>query len=1204
MPMSSAEIANLNGAFTQQNMMRMQYSGMVAPEYNLGGMNHRAGQEGIAARGMSMATAVGGPMAGLGMGLMGLDPMSMGIRSGAAAMGGGMGMAGGAMAGLAVGGGMMAGMGAISYMGNQVMSGMQQSQQFGSAMRSSYSFFNPASSTGRGFGSGEIREMGNHMRGIAGSGGPQQFGGTMDQFGTGPGFNELGRLASNMGRMGLADGVRNVKEFKEKFSEMIKTVTAIAHDMGSTLEEAQKAMAAMKGSGIFNKQSSVSSAIRGASVAGGLATTEVTGMMNVGSQISRMFGGTGRQGAMGGIEAISQVGTAVQTGALSEEDIYQATGQTGAEGRRAMAQQQMIQTGSFLKSGKGRYLLASLAGKNGKLDGNSVSDFMSGGMGVEDTRQAAHRNLGKVGRANFIRNEGRLRGAVMEEFGGLAPAMAMMGWAQGKGIDINSMGDREMLFMQRQMGMGRDEADALVKMARKMPDLLQARRNAKEDDQGVQEHHLREQNSGVEGIKRKLEAARDNVNNEMQKVGQDILNSATDKVAEWGNRLAGVYEERSIGGIREAARGAALGGSRGREMMNGLIGGGKMIASLGGKGLADAGGPHENTSQRAFIDKQNDLQFAARMGSAGGMTKEMSGLVASNSSALKEAYAGGLADLRGEDRLAGFKRKFGKDTELGRKYRAMDEREQATFMQQMEGDIGIKNGRLSETWDKMGPAGLVGGGDMFTEAQRQEKQGGALLGTKRGLGARALDVATSAMGGDIAAGLAGGVSGLFTGKGFAAGYAGAARSGRGAAGDYAEELNGNAKQNRAAGAYFDSAEGRQMAADVLGGATGAGDRLNTAISNIKGGAAERGGKMTDDELGQMGVLQQVKLTADVMRVANAKGGLEHMTEGDWGKLVQQRKRTAKELGQDPDNVTKDSILKEARGVEGAALEQRKVIVEQLAKQAGKGARGDMQALVAGGVASLVNGRNGSVLALSGEGAKAMAKAGGAAAQAAQLALESQNLGLQAGRATSEEEQHDLLSRKQDTDSKLQDQMGKMDVKSLRAFGGAMAGTSIGGQASELIMRGQSLTAGTRRNGATGAVAAQLGLSLGADEMAAMKGKSAAAGAAAIAARLGVGDDTKFTKGLEEAIAAAGSKGGGIHGAQLLQRAVGQADEGTRKKLEEMAKGQASPDEKIIDKLSEGNKFLEALVQSNKAASSKLAEIASGVNKPDGEKPPA
>lgn len=1194
MPLSSAEISQLNGAFTQSNMLRMQYSGMISPEYNFGGMNHRMGQENLAAKSLNAVTAFGAPMAGLGMGLMGLDPMSMGVRAGAGAMGAGAGFAGGALTGLAVGGGMMAGLAGVSYMANQVTSGMQQTQQFNNGMRGSYSFLNPASSTGRGFSEGGIREIGNTVRGMAGGRIGGSFGGTMDQFQEGPGFNELGRLAANMGRMGLADGVRNVKEFKEKFSEMLKTVTQIATDMGSSLEEAQKAMASMKGSGIFNRQGSVSNAIRSASISGGLATTEVTGMMNVGSQISRMFGGTGRQGAMGGIEAISQVGTAVQQGVLSEEDIYQATGQTGAEGRRAMAQQQLLQTGSFLKSGKGRYLLASLAGKNGKLDASSVADFMSGGMGVDDTRAAAQRNLGKVGRANFIRNEGRLRGAVMEEFGGLAPAMAMMGWAQGKGIDINSMGDREMLFMQRQMGMGRDEADALVKMARKMPELLQARRNAREDDAGIQEHQMRERNSGLEGVKRKLEAARDNVNNEMQKVGQDILNSATDKVAAWGNRLAGTYEEHAISGIREASRAASLGGTRGRELMQGLTGG-KFIRDLGGRGLGDMEGPHENVSQRNYANRVNDLQFASRLGAMGGMSSDLQALVGRNSSALKQAYGDELAGLTGEDRMSAFKRKFGKDTELGKRYRAMDAREQAAFMQQMEGEIGLKSGRLSETFQKMGPTELIGGGEFHTEAERQEALGRSMLGMRKA-GEGALGRVGDALGGGLGsiAGPLGGVLGSVVGK----------KLGRWGS-SLTDRFSGDTDMARAAGAFLDDPEMRRISNDVLSGADGSRDRLNSAVMNIKGQAAEKGGieKLTAEDRGKLGMLQQVQLTADVMKAANAKGGLEHMSNTDWDVLVKQRKRTARELGQDPDSVTKDSILREAQGVQGAALAQRKEIVAQLAKQAGAGSRGDMQALVAGGVAKLVSSRNGDVLELSGEGAKAMAKAGGAAAQAAQMALEAQNLGMRAGRASSPEEQADLLNKKQELDGKLQDLMGSMDVKHLKAFGAQMAGTSVGGQASELIMRGSALTASTRKFGAAGAIASQLGLQLGADEMAALKGKSAEAGAAALAARLGVGDDKGFTAGLQEAIAAASKKGGGIQGAQLLNRALGQADDSTRKKLEEMAKGEASPEEKIVDKISEGNKFLEALVKSNDAASRKLAEIASNTNGPkDGEAP--
>ena len=1199
MPLSSSQIAQLNGSFTQQHMQNMQYSSMIEPHgYNFGGYNTRGQSEGLAARAMNTSSAIGAPMATLGLGLMGLDPLSMGLRTGGAAMGAGAGFGSAALAGVGVAGGMTAGMAAIGYMGNQVMQGAQQTQQFNNSMRSSYAFFNPNGQHGRGFSNTDIRDIGSSIRGMAGGNIGGQFGGTASQFELGPSFNELGRLASNMGRMGLADGVRNAKEFTEKFREMMKSVKTIAEDMGTTLEEAQKTMAAMKGSGVFKNQAGVSSSIRSASVAGGLATTEVTGMMNVGSQISRMFGGTGKQGTMGGIKAIEQVGMAQQLGALSEEDVYQATGLTGAEGRRAMAQQNMMQTGSFLKSSKGRWLLASLAGKNGELDQGSVNDFLTGGMGVNDTRAAAHKNLGKVGRANFIRNEGRLRGAVMEEFGGLAPAMAMMGWAQGKGIDINSMGDREMLFMQRQLGLGRDEADSLVKMTRRLPELLQRRREMREEDQATREHGLRAQGSGIEGVKRKLEAAKDKVNNEMQKVGQDILNVATDRISEWGNRLAGTYEEHSIAGIREAHRAAMMGGKTGAALTKSLVGNGGFMRNLGGGGHGGLGGPHEDIGQARYREHVQDLQFSARLGTASGMDEGLQKLVSGQSLELKRAYADELSGLGGEDRMSAFKRRFGKDTELGKRFRGMDERGQAEFMQQMEGQIGIKNGRLSETFQVPGLAELRGGGGLRTEEQRQEAMGRSLLGLGRSTGARAAEGIGGLLGGAMgtALGPAGIAAGALLGK-----------KGGKLVGDFIEEITGGSKKARAAGALLDDPEMRRVAFDSLSGAAGSEERMLGAISNIRGLAAERGGmdKLTDEEKGRLGGLEAIRTTADLMKVANAKGGLEKMSESDWGKLIAKRKRTVSEMGGDPDAVTKESILANAQGVQGAASEQRKEIVQQLASQVGKSARQEMQALQAGGIARLVSKKGAGgveALELTGDSAKRLEKAGGkGAVQAAQLAMEVQSLGLRAGRATSADDQARLIGEQEAAGGRLYEMMAGMDVKSLRALGSQMAGTSVGGQASEMIMRGQSLEASKRKLGAGGAIAAQLGVQFGSDEIKGLKGMSAEAQAAAIAARMGVGDDKGFLGGLQEAIAAASKKGGGIQGGAFLQRALEQADPATRKKLEEAQKGQQTPDEKIVEKIGEGNRYLEALVKSNAAAQQKLSEIAGNTKSPDGEK---
>lgn len=1173
MPLSSAEIASLNATFSQQQMQRMQYSSLISPEYNFGGMNHRAGQEGMAARGINTASAVGAPMAMAGLGLMGLDPMSMGLRAGAS-VAGSAGFGAGAAAGAAVAAPLALGVSALGYMGNQIASGAQQTQQFNNSMRSSYSFFNPHSDSGRGFGGSDIREIGGYIRGQSGGHMGGMGGSTLSQFQDGPGFNELGRLASNMGRMGLADGVRNAKEFKEKFSEMVKTVTKIATDMGTSLEEAQKAMASMKGSGIFKNQAGVSSAIRGASVAGGLATTEVTGMMNVGSQISRMFGGTGKQGAMGGIEAIAQVGTAQQVGALSEEDIYNATGQTGAEGRRAMAQQQMLQTGSFLKSSKGRWMLASLAGKDGKLDSSSVAEFVAGGMGVNATRNAAHRNLAGIGRANFIRNEGRLRGAVMEEFGGLAPAMAMTGWAQERGIDINSMGDREMLFMQRQMGLGRDEADALVKMARKMPELMQARREAKQDDAGVQEHQLRARDSGMEGIKRKLENARDSVNNEMQKVGQDILNSATDKIAEWGNRIAGTYEEHSIEGIREASRAAGLGGSRGKEIMQGLVGGGgKFLANIkGGKG-SDAG-LHEDVGQRNYVNRQSDLQFAARMGSAGGMSSDLPALVQANSSGLKEAYGklGGIASRSGEDRMSAFQAYLNKSEsggdfaesfakgqskgQLSQQYHKLDARGKAALQQQVEQQIGINGeGRLSETFEAPGLPKLVGGKE-YTEAQRQEAWGKSILG----IGAKQTKVQYNGFGQKMEA--------------------------------VSDDSVGNSDAARAAGSMFDKAESRQIAMDTLSGKATGRDQLHTAMANIQSGAAAHGGKLTASETGQLGFYNSVDITAEI----DAKGGTDKLTPKDWDELIEKQKKAVALIGGEPSQVNKASITAQTQGIKGSAMKVRDEIVGQLSKLAGTDARSDQNVLLARGKSApmqLISRGKGAGLEFELSDAKDKGSA-------YDMAMSVQNLGLRVGRSSDKGEQANLLSQQQEAHSKLYDAMGDMSVKQLKEYGAKMAGTSFGGEASDLLMRGQSLSAGTKRLGAVGAVGNQLGLNLSPEDMAGLKGKGSKAGAAALAARLGVSDDTDFTKALEGVIDATGKSG--VKGAELLHRATGQASQATKDKLDQAQHSKDSPEEKIIEKLADGNKLLQQMVDASKPLQSSLNMITNNTTPvKDGEK---
>lgn len=547
-----------------QSMNYDLHSGMLArmQSANSGGADALAG--GL----MSRGAAVGRPMLSGAMGMLGLDPMSLGLKAGMSAWSSGAGVLGAGLAGAGVAAGVgVLGLGA-AYVGNQMYSGAQQQLALNQGMRQNYNFIN--SQGGMGFTSNQGYQIGSNIRGMTHEFGPS---------GEVASFGELSRLAANMGRTGMGQNVRTVAEFKEKFKEMVDTLKKVAHDMGSSLEEAQKFVQSMKGSGIFRTadQLKMSQGTRIAAAAGGLAMSEVTGMANIGSQISRSVGGLGRQGAMGGMKTIEQIGLAQKVGAISEEDIYNATGLTGAEGRQALATSQMQQSARFLSTGRGRRFLASVAGKDGQLNEQAAMEYMMGGnVSTSRTMELAHQNLEGVGRANFIRNEGRLRGAALEKFGGLAQSLVYKQWLSSRGYDPTSMDDKAMLAFQRFSGMGRDDADTAIKQIRKIPEMMQEMRQAKGELAYSDEINKYNKSVGVEGLKRKFAQTQEKIQGHFQQAGSDIMQEGSDLLAQWFNRIMGVYERRQIEGVTEVMRMSKTGHVGAGREVDRLIHGTKM----------------------------------------------------------------------------------------------------------------------------------------------------------------------------------------------------------------------------------------------------------------------------------------------------------------------------------------------------------------------------------------------------------------------------------------------------------------------------------------------------------------------------------------------------------------------------------------------------------------------------------------------------
>jgi len=507
MPISSSDVSALTGGFNQQVMMGMQHSAMLSQQF--GGYAPQPGIHPVPSQGENLTgqlMAAGGRMGMSALNSTGINQSMGGIMS--------------PFAGAARGG------------VGQMMYGAQQQQMMDANLRQSYRFANQAG--GRGFTGQQMGGIGQQLRQMSEQRGP---GGEMTS------FEELGRLAANMGRMGMAENVRSVKDFNEKFKTMLKTVKTVAQELGTSLEESQKLMASLKGSGVFRGQGQFAGALRAGSLAGRVSTAELSGAAMIGSQISRGVGGLGSSGAAAGIEAMTQVGAARQAGVISEEDIYNSTGMSGAEGRRSWVQQQMSADARFFSRGIGRRALAAMAGKEGKLDQGDVARFMGGGVGTGETMQMAHENLAGIGRAGFIRNEGRLRGEAMKAFGGLGRAVVARNWLESRGMDMNS--DRSMLFFQRKFKVGRDEADQLMKMARNLPRIQAERQRSSEDDQYMRNLEQQEREQSPTEIMKKLEMSRQEVNNSLRQMGADFYKAGAEQVNEFVKKLTGTYEKRT-----------------------------------------------------------------------------------------------------------------------------------------------------------------------------------------------------------------------------------------------------------------------------------------------------------------------------------------------------------------------------------------------------------------------------------------------------------------------------------------------------------------------------------------------------------------------------------------------------------------------------------------------------------------------------------
>lgn len=538
------------------------------------------------------AWGVGTAAGGLGMAALGLDPLSLGLAAG---MGGG-----GLLGGLAVGGAaalpLYAGGKVAEHYGGQFMGGMQDQGALNATLRNNFQHFGGRGRMGRGFSQSQMGQIGSVIQ--------QEL--NTNVFAN---AGEMNQLIAGGAEAGMFTGVRDVQQFTQKFRKMLDTLKTVQDELGGSLSDALSFVRQSRQAGIFQQVDRVNFAgqMRGAEAMTGMSRNQLMGLATQGAGISRAVGGYGRQGAYGALRAASTLGAGIQAGAINEELLSEATGgRTGADAVQAFTNRMMQRSAAFSRRGMGRFSMFALSNAEGTgMDQEMMSRFMAGDLTTGQVSRMAHRNVGRMGRARAINQEGVLRGSMLEQ-GGLAGQIGMMRLMVGDRV-LDQGDDLTQLVLQRRFRMNRPEAELMTSLMRNQSTIAQEQAFTSQaaERQQMLQTDLRE-NRSVDAFTRRLSHDVQQATGTLQtrELGRKFVTRISDMAERVMNDVLGVQENRLTAGdeasLNRLSMGRASAGDLERLNLSALRGGSSSItgANLFNRGLLSGTSPGEILQRR------------------------------------------------------------------------------------------------------------------------------------------------------------------------------------------------------------------------------------------------------------------------------------------------------------------------------------------------------------------------------------------------------------------------------------------------------------------------------------------------------------------------------------------------------------------------------------------------------------------------------
>lgn len=424
----------------------------------MGGMSAAASVGGMALGFSGLMAGKAGILGGLGtIGMHAFDPIGAGIAGyGGAGLGG---LVGGGIAGAALG---AAAPLAIMYAGSKAadayFGGARQQSMINTTLAQNFGFINQNSRTGFGFNRQQSYEIGRGMRGLA------HDADLMTN------VEEMSSLLPQLRATGEFAGVKDATEFKKRFSESIKTLREISKVIGSTMEEAAEMFAHSKRTGFLGRTEQMKNMmnIQYTSAVTGMSNGQVMQMQQAGSDMATQMGFRRVVGASAVTNIAQRLGTAVNAGTITADQIQDITGIAGQEGEAALAQRF---TGMAYQMGMGtsvgRLAMAGLADfdESGKFVGMNkdlARKFREGSLSVEGLKSLGRKNMAnRRNQVGFKAREEEIAGQ-FASIGGLEGVAKLL---ENIASDrYGGMGDEAVTLLGKKFNIGSQEMDILRKM--------------------------------------------------------------------------------------------------------------------------------------------------------------------------------------------------------------------------------------------------------------------------------------------------------------------------------------------------------------------------------------------------------------------------------------------------------------------------------------------------------------------------------------------------------------------------------------------------------------------------------------------------------------------------------------------------------------------------------------------------------------------